>query len=124
MCRTVQSVRSTISLSPSKASTNSLYTPCWFSSCSFGYSDAESLLQSLPGCAVAFLSVWWGTWAAGRYNCRGLVIIALIIPTLLGGALMAWLPADNKSGLLAGINLINTVGSSMFVAMLSKRRGY
>ncbi|KAI1621236.1 major facilitator superfamily domain-containing protein [Exophiala viscosa] len=78
----------------------------------FGYSDAESLLQSLPGCAVAFFSVWWGTWAAGRYNCRGLVIIALIIPTLLGGALMAWLPANNKSGLLAGINLINTVGSN------------
>lgn len=25
---------------------------------------------------------------------------------------MAFLPADNKSGLLAGINLINTVGSS------------
>lgn len=33
---------------------------------------------------------------------------------------MAWLPADNKSGLLAGINLINTVGSSKFISALSQ----
>ncbi|KAK4941304.1 hypothetical protein LTR10_018714 [Elasticomyces elasticus] len=62
---------------------------------------------------VALVSVWWWIWAAGRFNCRRFVIVALIIPTLLGEALMAWLPAKSKSGLLAEINLINTVGSAL-----------
>lgn len=42
------------------------------------------------------------------------MIIALIIPTLIGGALMSFLPADNKAGLLAGNFLTNTVGSSEY----------
>ena len=79
---------------------------------SFGYNEYQSLLLQLPGCAVAFISVWLATWWAGKYNARGLAIIALVIPTLIGGALMAWLPADNKAGLLAGNFLTNTVGSS------------
>jgi hypothetical protein len=78
----------------------------------FGYDEYTTLLLNLPGCAVAFVSVGFGTWWAGRYNGRGIAIIALIIPTLLGGALMAWLPADNKAGLLAGNFLTNTVGAS------------
>ena len=32
--------------------------------------------------------------------------------TIIGGALVAWLPTDNKAGLLAGNFLTNTVGSS------------
>ncbi|KAJ5602277.1 hypothetical protein N7510_011811 [Penicillium lagena] len=79
----------------------------------FGYDEYTSLLLSLPGCAVAFISVWLGCWYAGQFNARGLSIIALIIPTLLGGALMAWLPATNKAGLLVGNFLTNTVGSTM-----------
>ena len=79
---------------------------------SFGYDDYTTLLLNLPGSAVAFVSVGFGTWFAGRFNARGPVVVALIIPTLLGGALMAWLPADNKPGLLAGSFLINTVGAS------------
>jgi MFS family permease len=79
---------------------------------SFGYDEYQSLLLQLPGCAVAFISVWLATWWAGRYNTRGIAIIALVIPTLIGGALMAWLPAGNKGGLLTGNFLTNTVGSS------------
>jgi hypothetical protein len=80
---------------------------------SFGYDDYTTLLLNLPGCAVAFIAVWLGSWWAGRYNARGIAIIALIIPTLLGGALMAWLPESNRAGLLAGNFLTNTVGASM-----------
>lgn len=79
---------------------------------SFGYNEYQSLLLSLPGCAVAFVSVWLGTYWAGKYNARGIAIIALVIPTLIGGALMAFLPAGNKAGLLAGNFLTYTVGSS------------
>ncbi len=56
----------------------------------------ESLLLQLPGAGVAFISVWLATWWAGKYNGRAIAIVALIIPTLIGGALMAWLPADDK----------------------------
>jgi hypothetical protein len=70
-------------------------------------------LLQLPGCAVAFISVAFGTWWAGKYNGRAIAIIALIIPTLIGGALMAWLPPDNKGGLLTGNFLTNSVGASM-----------
>lgn len=99
-----------------------IITPCYINrffslTCfSFGYDEYQSLLLNLPGCAVAFVSVWAGAFASGRFNARGISIIALIIPTLMGGALMAWLPADNKAGLLAGSFLINTVGSSKFHA--------
>ncbi|KAK5051549.1 hypothetical protein LTR84_003201 [Exophiala bonariae] len=79
----------------------------------FGYDDYTTLLLNLPGSAVAFVSVGLGTWLAGRFNARGPLIIALIIPTLLGGALMAWLPPDNKPGLLAGNFMTNTVGSTL-----------
>ncbi|KAK4950414.1 hypothetical protein LTR10_011395 [Elasticomyces elasticus] len=79
----------------------------------FGYDTYQTLLLNLPGAAVAFVSVWLGTWWAGRYNGRGIAIIALIVPTLLGGALMAWLPPDNKAGLLVGNYLTNTVGSTL-----------
>ena len=88
------------------------HLPCMLICSSFGYDEYQSLLLQLPGCAVAFISVWLATWWAGRYNTRGIAIIALVIPTLIGGALMAWLPAGNKAGLLAGNFMTNTVGSS------------
>ncbi|KIW91200.1 uncharacterized protein Z519_08095 [Cladophialophora bantiana CBS 173.52] len=79
----------------------------------FGFDEYTTLLLNLPGCAVAFVSVGFGTWWAGRYNGRGIAIIVLTIPTLLGGALMAWLPPSNKGGLLTGNYLTNTVGATL-----------
>ena len=83
------------------------------SSESFGFDKYQTLLLNLPSAAVAFVSVALGTWWAGKYNSRGIAIVALVIPTLTGGALMAWLPADNKAGLLVGNYLTNTVGASL-----------
>ena len=62
---------------------------------------------------MAFAAVFLGTWWAGRYNARGIAIIALVVPTIIGGALMAWLSSDNKAGLLVGNYLTNTVGASL-----------
>ena len=80
---------------------------------SFGFDEYETLLLNLPSAAVAFLSVLFGTLWAGKYNARCIGIICLVIPTMVGGALMAWLPADNKAGLLAGNYMTNTVGASL-----------
>lgn len=80
----------------------------------FGYSDGASLLLNIPGSVVAFISVWLSCWfASSDKGRRGLSAILLIIPTIIGGALMAWLPQDKKAGLLAGNFLTNTVGSTM-----------
>lgn len=100
------------SLSKSNEINHPIYTP--LTCCSFGYDDYTTLLLNLPGSAVAFVSVGLGSWLAGRFNARGPVVASLIVPTLLGGALMAWLPANNKPGLLAGFFLINTVGASKY----------
>jgi MFS family permease len=79
----------------------------------FGFDEYETLLLGLPSAAVAFITTVLATYWAGRCNARCVAVIILIIPTLIGGALMAWLPADNKAGLLAGNYLTNTVGSSL-----------
>ncbi|KAK6410500.1 hypothetical protein LTR81_015282 [Elasticomyces elasticus] len=79
----------------------------------FGYDTYQTLLLNLPAAAISFASVWLATWWAGRYNGRGIAIIALVVPTLIGGALMAWLHPNNKAGLLAGYYLTGTVGSSL-----------
>lgn len=80
---------------------------------SIGFDEYETLLLNLPGAAVAFISTVTATFWAGKYNARCIFVIILIIPTMMGGALMAWLPAGNRAGLLAGNYLTNTVGSSL-----------
>lgn len=44
---------------------------------------------------------------------RGIQIVCLLIPGILGGALMAFLPAENKAGKLIGNYLTNCIGSSL-----------
>ena len=53
------------------------------------------------------------TYLAGKYNIRGVQVIALLIPGALGGALMAFLPKDNKLGKLMGNYLTNVIGSTL-----------
>lgn len=79
----------------------------------FGYDDYQSLLLNLPAAAVAFISVAAASSMASKFNARSISIVLLIVPTLIGGALMAWLSATDKAGLLAGNYLTFTVGSSL-----------
>lgn len=44
---------------------------------------------------------------------RGIQVICLLIPGIIGGALMAFLPEDQKVGKLIGNYLTNTIGSSL-----------
>ncbi|TID19652.1 Major facilitator superfamily domain [Venturia nashicola] len=79
----------------------------------FGYSSKETALLQIPSGAVSIVSILIATWAAGRYNQRGLCIVLLLIPGILGGSLMAFLPADNKAGKLMGNYLTNCIGASL-----------
>lgn len=83
----------------------------------FGYTSKESALLNIPSGFVAMVSVVASSWFAGRYNNRGWCIVALFTPGVLGGGLMAFLPADNQAGKLAGIYLTSIFGPSKLSIM-------
>lgn len=58
--------------------------------------------------AAAMLSSYFVAKQANRWLC----ISMLCVPAALGGALMSFLPDTNKGGHLAGIYLVNAVGST------------
>jgi MFS family permease len=80
---------------------------------SFGFDPKTTALLQLPSGAVSIISIITATYLAGRFDQRGLNIITLLIPGALGGALMAFLPAENKNGKLIGNYLTNCIGSSL-----------
>lgn len=83
--------------------------------CSFGYTDKQTILLGLPGAAITFVTIVIVGYVAGRYNLRCISLVCCLLPGILGGALMAYLPADNKAGLLCGNYLTYLTGPSTFL---------
>jgi hypothetical protein len=79
---------------------------------SFGYTDKETLLLGLPGAAITFVTTYLVGFTSGRYNLRSINIVATLIPGIIGGAMMAYLPQDGKAGLLIGNYLTYITGPS------------
>lgn len=79
----------------------------------FGYSSETTALLQIPSGGVAIVAILVATYLAGRYNQRGVQIVCLLLPGILGGALMAFLPADDKVGKLIGNYLTNAIGSTL-----------
>jgi hypothetical protein len=75
----------------------------------FGYTSKESALLNIPSGVISILSTMFALIAVGRGFSRWLAIVALVIPTIIGGALMSFLNKNNQGGLLTGIYLINYV---------------
>lgn len=63
----------------------------------------------MPSGVVSIVAIVASAIAIGRTNKRWLWSIALVIPGIIGGGLMSFLPVENKGGLLAAIYLINTI---------------
>ncbi|TKA28433.1 hypothetical protein B0A50_03900 [Salinomyces thailandicus] len=79
---------------------------------SFGFTDYETTLLQIPGGVIAVISVLLATYLAGKYDARGLNIIAWsAIGGLLGGSLLAFLPDSNQAGRLAGNYITHVVGA-------------
>lgn len=76
-----------------------------------GYNSKQSALLSIPGGAVNIVSILSATWCAGRYNARHFNIICLIIPAVIGGALMAF--THGKVAPLIGNYMTNAIGASL-----------
>jgi MFS family permease len=77
----------------------------------FGYTSKQSALLNIPGGVVSILSTMFATIAVGRGYARWASIVVLVVPVIIGGALMSFLPTKNQGGLLTGIYLINCVSS-------------
>lgn len=78
-----------------------------------GYTSKETALLSLPSGAVSIVSILSATFVAGRTNTRGFNACALIIPSIIGGALMAFLPKNASAGKLIGNYMTNTGGAAL-----------
>ena len=79
----------------------------------FGYTSKETALLSIPSGAVSIVSILAATTVAGKFNQRGYNIICLLIPGVIGAALMAFLPETNKAGKLIGNYMTNCIGASL-----------
>lgn len=79
----------------------------------FGYDSKTTALLQLPSGAVSIVSVLTSTWLASRFEQRGLNVVGQLLPGILGGCLLAFLPDDNKVGMLIGNYLTNCIGSTI-----------
>lgn len=79
---------------------------------SFGFTDKETALLQIPSGVIAVSSVLLATWSAGRFNARTINMITWsAVGGLVGGSLLAFLPAENKAGKLVGNYLAQVVGA-------------
>lgn len=79
----------------------------------FGFNSKQTALLQLPSGAVSIVSILTATYLAGRFDQRGLNVVTLLIPGMIGGALMAFLPNSNRTGELIGNYLTNCIGASL-----------
>jgi predicted MFS family arabinose efflux permease len=75
----------------------------------FGYSSTASALLNTPSGVVTIVSVMISTYAVSKGYPRWLIIDTMLIPTLVGSALMSFLPEGEEAGSLIGIYLVNAV---------------
>ncbi|KAK2050899.1 allantoin permease [Colletotrichum caudatum] len=79
----------------------------------FGYTSKQTALLSIPSGAVSIVSILAATNVAGRFNQRAINIVCLLVPGVVGAALMTFLPADNKAGRLIGNYMTNCIGATL-----------
>ncbi|KAL2127907.1 hypothetical protein VTI74DRAFT_9995 [Chaetomium olivicolor] len=73
------------------------------------YTPKQSALMNTPSGAVSIFFTLFVGFGIRLQSHRWAFIIACIIPAIIGGALMSFLPTSNKAGCLAGIYLVNAV---------------
>lgn len=76
---------------------------------SFGYNSKQSALLNMPSGVVSIFATILSTWAVTKRMSRWLSIIGLLIPALVGAALLSFEGLGHPAGSLAGIYLVNFV---------------
>ncbi|OBT71040.1 hypothetical protein VF21_10625 [Pseudogymnoascus sp. 05NY08] len=75
----------------------------------FGYNSKQAALLNMPSGVVSIFATMLSTYFILKGFPRWLSIILLLIPTAIGGGLMAFLDTKNLAGRLAGIYMINFI---------------
>lgn len=73
------------------------------------YDSKQSALMNTPSGAISIFFTLFVGFGIRLQSHRWAFIIACIIPAIIGGALMSFLPITNRAGCLAGIYLVNAV---------------
>jgi MFS family permease len=79
----------------------------------FRYTSEQTVLLSIPSGAIAIIAVLGATYCTGHFDQMAIFMVILLIPGVLGGCLMAFLPDDAKAGKLGGNYLTNFIGASL-----------
>lgn len=79
---------------------------------SFGFSPPVSALLSIPGGIVAMAYSLLVGYGIRHTSNRWAWIVFCAASSVLGGALMSFLPSRNRGGLLVGIYLVNAIIAS------------
>ncbi|KAF2189269.1 MFS general substrate transporter [Zopfia rhizophila CBS 207.26] len=74
-----------------------------------GYKPKKAALMNMPSGVVSIFFTLLVGYGIRKQSHRWAWIIACIIPGIIGGALMSFLPHSNRSGILAGIYLVNAI---------------
>ncbi|THW39681.1 putative MFS transporter [Aureobasidium pullulans] len=83
---------------------------------SYGYTSRRTALLNMGSGAVTMISTLICGYGVRFLGHRWFFIVLMTIPSLIGAALMAWLPHSQQSGALAGVYLVNTfVGSTPII---------
>ncbi|KAK5694614.1 hypothetical protein LTR97_009204 [Elasticomyces elasticus] len=84
---------------------------------SFGYTSKQAALLNIPSGFIQGIAVILASWAAGRGNARGIAIVCLFLPGILGGGLIAFLPIGSRytGAQLTGIYLCGIFGPNLSV---------
>ncbi|KAK3667236.1 hypothetical protein LTR22_001752 [Elasticomyces elasticus] len=84
---------------------------------SFGYTSKQAALLNIPSGFIQGIAVILASWAAGRGNARGIAIVCLFLPGILGGGLIAFLPSESRytGAQLTGIYLCGIFGPNLSV---------
>ncbi|KAH8891611.1 MFS general substrate transporter [Thozetella sp. PMI_491] len=77
-----------------------------------GYTAKQAALLNIPSGVVAIVAITSASYTAFRFRNRSLIILSLLIPGIIGAALMTFLPNGSGVGRLMGVYLINTIPST------------
>ncbi|KZL76634.1 major facilitator superfamily transporter [Colletotrichum incanum] len=80
-----------------------------------GYDSKRAALMNMPSGVVSIFFTLLVGYGIRRTSNRWAWIVICIIPAIIGGALMSFLPVSNRSGCLAGIYLVNAVVAPLTV---------
>ncbi|KAK6992639.1 major facilitator superfamily transporter [Favolaschia claudopus] len=80
-----------------------------------GYNSKQAALMNMPSGAVTIFFILFVGFGIRMQSHRWAWSLACIIPGILEGALMSFVPTSNRAGCLAGIYLVNAITAPLTV---------